>query len=282
MDQITKPFQEYDQKIYISALKKISNDGTHHLIHTGDVGDIGVLKEHEEGMRKIKKYFKSAIPQNEMYRAVTVCPGNHDYYRKAAFKENSFMKTFAETTGGMNFPYVKILGGFIAVIVLRTRHLGDWKSTTRGSIKKWEMKKANEHMEELYRLYPNTKLFKILVMHHSPVRRFLTEIHESMGTLSKKYRKRIQNFINKHQVDMCLTGHTHGWKLLQNPKKTGGCVFVDAGSATRTGRRFFHLDEYPGYCEYSIDPEKGLVKIERNYWKNNKFVNKVHYSINED
>lgn len=279
--QISNGTQKYDQAIFTKALKKISNEETHHLIHTGDIGDIGVFSEHEKALKRIKTHFKPAIPQDRFYRVFTICPGNHDYYRKKAFVEDPFMNTFSEASGGYNFPYIKVVGGFIALIVLRTRHWKDRKNTAKGSILKWEIKRANEHMETLYKRYPNTKLFKILMMHHSPVRRFPTEIHEYMGTLPKKYRKRVQRFINKHNVDMCVTGHTHNWKMLQKPKKPGNCLFVDAGSTTLIGKAIAQ-EGRPGYCVYTIDPEKGLVQVERETWRKNKFVSRVIYSINRD
>jgi len=273
--RVRQSSNHYNPKLFQKALENCAKEKIDHLIHTGDVGLVTLLREFQIAREYFDKYFVNRLP-GSFKDLITIAPGNHDYYRKGTLSNDFFMETFGDMSPNGAFPFVKLVGGFVLLIVFRARHEDDLGWTSAGSITKEDIQEATRQLEKYEKKFSNINFIKIAMMHPNPIKRDSTW-NEYFKNLRISHQKLMRKFLIDKKIDICMCGHTHRWRISKQ-KETGDTLLVDAGTVNGLDAHDeFKQEEArrPGFFIVTLKKDRGIVKLIRKIWDGEEFKPEV-------
>ncbi len=204
-----------------------------HIAVTGDLVNLSLSNEFEPA----RAWLERLGPSGD----VTVVPGNHDaYVRAAATSAQDAWDAYMRGDGGESFPFVRRRGA-LALVGLTTS-LPTLPLAATGRLGGSQLSKLGDTLDALGR----EGLFRVVLIHHPPAR-------------ANRFRRltdaaAFREVLRKHGAELVLHGHNHEASLvwLGGPRHLIPCICVPSASAAPG-----HHDDLAGYNLYEIDGEPG-------------------------
>ncbi|KAL9657335.1 hypothetical protein ABK040_011554 [Willaertia magna] len=147
-----------------------------------------------------------------------------------------------------------------------------------GEITEDQLQKASNLLQEMQNIFKeqikqelngkkeeNIKFFKVIAMHHPPIRRSKKTWREYLDGLDDDSKKRLLEFFDKEGIHLVLHGHTHHHKRIELNNSVN-TVIVDNGSST-----LVDLQKQNKLARYHLYHIEGceLKDVEQFIWNNN-------------
>jgi 3',5'-cyclic AMP phosphodiesterase CpdA len=254
--------RHYRTEVFEAVLDAISSQKADHVVCTGDLVNLALKAEFEKVRELLAKHFEPG--------ALTIVPGNHDYYVKEAMELAHFEEMFrdylpASEVAEQSYPFLKVLDS-VAIIGLCSAVEQPF-FFAGGRI-------GASQLDEMKRLHQDPRVkdkFKIVLVHHplvpDPERRleFTRRLEDANAFIETLWS------LEGDAPDMVLNGHNHRYRRCYLPGTS--VINVQAASASRFGGK------YPAeYNIYEIDD--GILKsINRHIYDpdSNGFTDVVAY-----
>jgi len=267
--KFTRSMHLFSQDLFKKVLKYLYKKNIDHVCHTGDVSSFNVEGEFSGTKKMIMRYL---VKDKNPCDVMSIVPGNHDMrnYKRFDKCDSLFWKYFGcfcpkdchpicKRTKQQIFPRVKLVCDSKVMIIL-------FDSTLDSSIADYSSIKDNGEIRdkelELTSIIINKKQeklekepFKIIILHHSPIKRLNSTYVNAVSGLKRNDRKKFMKFCKKYNISLVLNGHFHTLKL----KKIDGIYVSDAGTCTRNSLPFIRSGR-TGYNIYYIDTDKNRIK----------------------
>ena len=236
-----------------------------HLCFTGDLTNSGISKEYVE-VRDIflKKFIRRKKKEFKCNEAdlLTLVPGNHDLSIASDFSAFRpgvyFKKSFGQENPRITmFPYIKATWHLGFMIISINSCVPQSPFIEYGDIAK-QLILVRRLLRKFIKKTPAAgKLFKIIMMHHSPVRRFSTKLLDNMYNLSRVEMDSMIKVVKEFGINLIMCGHLHHFDVQQLPGTS--CLVVDSGVCS-------HRDKNT-HAVYCINTKKNTVEsIEKRSW----------------
>ena len=193
-----------------------------HLVISGDLVNLG----HAEEINNARIWLDSLGEPKD----ISIVPGNHDAYVPGALARTC--KTWAPFLAGDApppsaapedvFPYLRVRGS--AAIIGVSSAIATSPFLARGAFRPWQAKK----LEKILRHCNEQELFRIIVIHHPPVRG-ATAMHKRLFGIGL-----FQKTISAVGAELVLHGHTHLPTLSHIPGPDGKVPVAGISSASQS------------------------------------------------
>jgi len=220
-----------------------------HAICTGDLVNLALEPE----FRRVEELFAARFAPE----ALTVVPGNHDYYVKDAVQQSRFERFFAPwmsyDLGGLDaapYPVARLLPG-VAIIGLNTA-ITTPVFMAGGAV-------AADQLQRMRQMFAGPEVdgrFRLLMLHHpllpEPARRF--DAMRRLGNADE-----VINAIRQcgdHAPQLVVHGHNHVYKEMQVPGTE--IPIIQVASASRSG-----VGKYAAEFNVYVIEDGHLLDIER-------------------
>lgn len=167
-----------------------------HIAVTGDLVNLALDREIELARLWLETL---GTPEN-----VSVVPGNHDAYVPGAFdKVCRSWEPWMQGDGGSGpigrttFPYLRVRGQVALIGVTSARATAPFMAT--GYFREEQSTRLDKLLAETGR----RGLFRVVMIHHPPVRQAVAAIKRLFGIT------RFQNCVREHGAELVLHGHSH-------------------------------------------------------------------------
>lgn len=232
--------KHYRVEIFERLLQAVDAQRCDHAICTGDLVNLALEPEFVRVRGLLNEVF---APE-----ALTLVPGNHDYYCKDAVVDGMFEAFFGayqpHDTGGTGYPVVRQLDEVCIVGLSSAIPTPVFMAT--GQIGAAQL----DGMDAAFAQAGDR--FRLLMLHHplfpEPKRR-LDQMRRLKGAPDV-----VARFDRAGGPQLVVHGHNHEFKRMALP---GGAPVIQVGSASRSGTR--HRAEFNVYC---IEDQR-LARIER-------------------
>jgi 3',5'-cyclic AMP phosphodiesterase CpdA len=205
-----------------------------HIAFTGDLVNLSLTNEFEPARAWLETL---GAPD-----AVTMVPGNHDAYVRAAaaFAQRHWSK-YMLGDANENFPFVRRRGP-IALVGLSTS-LPTAPLAATGSLHSGQLERLGGILAALGR----EQIFRVVLIHHPPVEgaHHFRRLRDAAA---------MREILRQHGAELVLHGHHHQSLLAWLPGPQSRIPV--AGVPSASGAAGFH-DEPAGYNLYEIDGEPG-------------------------
>lgn len=238
-------------------LEDIDREQPDHVIISGDITNTALEKECEEARRCFERF----IPG----RRLSIVPGNHDYpvFMEQTARITDYF-TDAFPNGKVTFPFVKLLGGELAVIGLNScLEIFDFLSNPEVVVHTARGKLHRDQLNALSSALADPRMegrYKIVVLHHH----VLEPPDRGRGTVNKAHDYFMEKAANSdylldllkaNGVGMVLHGHRH----IRQITSVEGLTVIGAGSAIHPEPSHEPLPSFYIY-EFGEDAPKISVK----------------------
>lgn len=228
--------KEHQRPVLDALIRDLEDCAPEHLIVTGDLTHIGLPSEFQQAYEWLSGL---GSPQQ-----VTVIPGNHEAYAKTGWNQTlarwqPYMASDStEPQAGSPFPSLRIRGPAAIIGLSSAVPTAPFLATGRIDA---------DQLRQLPSLLDKTRargLFRILVLHHSPV----------AGT--DKWRKRLTNaaalqqILEHHGAELVLHGHSHRTVWSSLPSLTGPIPVISTPSGSAVGT---NPTRRAGYHRYRLE-----------------------------
>jgi 3',5'-cyclic AMP phosphodiesterase CpdA len=209
-------------------LAALQEGGVDHLVVTGDVSLSGETSE-------LERVRKMLAPWSDAGR-LTVVPGNHDVWSRAAAEQYRFLRVLGVDGKGMKqpwrvYPHRVDVGGEVAIVALDSARWGDSPRETPGALGVEQLGAARELVREA----SQDGRAVVLALHHHlvlPRERVASDAYlEKMPLLDAD---KLVRLLAEVPVAAVLHGHRHTAFRLELPGKTGPVPVICAGSGSRS------------------------------------------------
>ena len=200
----------------------IQSQNPDHLVISGDLVNLGLAEE----VNNARIWLDSLGDPKE----VSIVPGNHDAYVPGALARACktwapFMQGDAQPPSAAPedvFPYLRVRGS-VAVIGVSSA-IATSPFLARGAFRPSQAKK----LEKMLRNCDEQKLFRIIIIHHPPVRG-ATAMHKRLFGIGL-----FQRTISAAGAELVLHGHTHVPTLSRIPGPDGKIPVAGISSASQS------------------------------------------------
>ncbi len=215
--------RKHDMGLLAALREDLKTREIDHLAITGDVGNLSLEAEWQEGRRWIEAY--GGAPE-----AVTVIPGNHDTYVAEAVASHAFERIFAPyqtgelRQGSFPYPFVRLrkqVALFAINTCVPTGDLGAW-----GEIGKEQLAR----LETLMAAPELSGMVRVVLLHHPPV------VHRPPEHRNLRDRSDLVALLARTGAELVLHGHDHRDEMATLPGPGASLIpVVGAGSASYVG-----------------------------------------------
>jgi 3',5'-cyclic AMP phosphodiesterase CpdA len=261
----------YPSTTFIEAMKDMkSHESIQHMFITGDLTNIALYDEFKRVRELLNEYYLTSINEDPSLYA-SVIPGNHDTYTHEAVDNDYFGKWFSDLQGTTlsndsvntnttydHFPNIKVLSNESQHIVVIGLCSGRptkpfYSAGQLGEKQLSDMQQLlSQTISELQQSDPKQHIYKIVLMHHPPVRRHTkSDKKELMHGLAKQDIIAFEQFCNSNDINLVLNGHTHTpmtcWLPYGTQTNIHKTLVIDPGSGTyndKTQRRTARYNVY--------------------------------------
>lgn len=217
-----------EQENVLSALVyDLKQLGPDHITVSGDVTTLSLPTEFESAATWLHGLGHAD--------AVSVVPGNHDAYVRVPWEQSwmhwrAFMTS--DTSSGMrepigfgDFPWVR-RRGFVALVGVSTA-APSWPLMATGRVERLQLERLQQVLEQLER----QGLFRIVVIHHSPVAKATNHRKRLVGGAA------LRKVLASAGADLVLHGHEHRFVYGEIPGPRGSIPVIGVPSASGLARR---------------------------------------------
>ncbi len=208
----------HQKSVVAAALDHIKSLSCDHLVLTGDLTNLAFESEFNAVRELLLKHFDE--------RAMTIVPGNHDFYTRESAKARRFENLIycnypgdEAFRGETNWPFVQVRGD-AALIGLCSAQPRPW-FVAAGRL-------GDKQLSRLETILKSPELegkCKILALHHH-LYQVVTSPGETLRHLDD--RKQLLELCHKYHVDMIVHGHNHDFTQYNSD----GTVISEAGSCS--------------------------------------------------
>jgi 3',5'-cyclic AMP phosphodiesterase CpdA len=216
---VLKRAKQHDEHIFDAAVAFAHTLGAERLVITGDLTNLALPSEFEHVRERLEA---AGLP-------VTVIPGNHDAYTRAAVRDGLFeryLSTFMEgERDGAPYPFVQkyddvvLIGVSTGVVSLPLFATG-----VVGTAQLARLEHALEHAAA-------EKLARIVLIHHPPVAGVSKPRHDLLDLAA------FGEVISRHGAELILHGHEHRRIDTTLPGPAGDVPVHGIGSGTSRSQR---------------------------------------------
>jgi 3',5'-cyclic AMP phosphodiesterase CpdA len=216
---------KHDNAVVQAALDTTRDLGVDHTVVTGDLSNLSLESEFEAARAMLEPY--SA--------ALSVIPGNHDYYTRGSVRSSRFESYFApwmasdvDLEGGAEvYPYAKLLGDQVALVGINSCIVSP-PTFAVGRV-------GEAQLDRLDRLLGSPALqdrFVVAATHHHLVPPLHTNPRKEFFRQMQD-REAVKAVLTKHGVGLAIHGHNHQHGLIALDRPDGGTTWVaEAGSTS--------------------------------------------------
>src|SRR5262249_8599424 len=204
-----------------AAVDAINQQGYEHVVVTGDLTNLSLDAEFRRAHALLTRLSGGR-------ERVTILPGNHDVYTEEAANQQRFERRFADfLPDPPSWPLVRQLGGGeITLVALKTAVPTPWGFAS-GRIGEEQRAK----MEGALAVAQEARSFRLLALHHPPVRARGTELRNLSD------RARLAKSLRRYGCELIIHGHDHRSQRHQLPGPNGPIPIYGAPSTTYTDQR---------------------------------------------
>jgi 3',5'-cyclic AMP phosphodiesterase CpdA len=226
-----------------------------HAVCTGDLVNLGLTAEFELAARILARIKLGP-------GAVSLVPGNHDYYTQRVVRQRRFERAFEPFVRGDDgragrYPYLRLRPG-LAIVGLCSAYPSP-PGFADGRLGASQIARA----EELLGRRDVRERFRLVLVHHPPV--------THRGTAFRQLRDRapFRRMLHRVGAELVLHGHDHRDERAELPGCDGSIPVIGVGSGSLIDER---PDRVARYLIYDIEDRK-LVGCRERVWdaKTNRF-----------
>jgi 3',5'-cyclic AMP phosphodiesterase CpdA len=240
---------KHSNAVVETALEQLRALVPDHVVVTGDLSNLSLESEFEAA----RQMLSSCAP------ALSVIPGNHDYYTRGAVKNRRFESFFSpwmesDLERDDFYPYVKLLGDDVALVGVNSC-ISSPPLFAVGSVGKGQRRRI---ADMLSRPELSDRFIVVAIHHHLVPPRFTSSRKEYMRRLQD--RVAVKETFLEGKVDLVIHGHNHQHGLFELRRPDGGTMRVsEAGSSSVASA---HDEHYGGKFNLYEIVDGGLVSIE--------------------
>jgi 3',5'-cyclic AMP phosphodiesterase CpdA len=229
--------RKYRTDCFAALVDDLNGQALDHIVCTGDLVNLGLRPEFQRAAELLGRIRLGPA-------AVTLVPGNHDYYTAAAIAEQRFERAFAAYATGdglthPEYPFLRLRAG-LAVVGLCSAYASPL-GLADGRIGPAQLAAA----EALLTRPEARERFRLVLVHHPPV------VHRGWFARHLRDRAELQALLGRAGADLVLHGHDHHDERAAIPGPGGSIPVIGVGSASYDDRRFdraarYHVFEIAG------------------------------------
>jgi 3',5'-cyclic AMP phosphodiesterase CpdA len=219
----------HSAEVVHTALEHLEEAGVDHIAVTGDVTNLAIESE----FAAVARIFAQISGSPE---AVSVVPGNHDYYVRDSVERRLFETYLADYIRSdlpeyqldTGYPFCKLLGEEVALIGMNSGVVSP-PMFAIGTVDDDELERTEDLLDD-----PRVRDRFTIVMIHHPVLPFEHATVRFMRRLTNA--ERVLRRLRIHQVDLLIHGHNHHFGTYEVPhlRGSGTMRICEAGSSSVT------------------------------------------------
>ncbi|HEY3359151.1 MAG TPA: metallophosphoesterase [Polyangia bacterium] len=222
-----------------------------HVVCTGDLVNLGLPAEYELAARLVSQIRLGPA-------GVTLVPGNHDYYTRAAITARRFERAFApflrgDAGGAVRYPFLRLRGA-VAIIGLCSAYASPL-GFADGLLGPRQIAAAEALLTQ-----PDVReRFRLVLVHHPPV------VHHGLFVRHLRDRGALLRMLARAGAELVVHGHDHRAERAETPGRDGPIPIIGVASGSYADER---PDRAAQYHVYHI--ERGRpARITRRVWDRN-------------
>jgi 3',5'-cyclic AMP phosphodiesterase CpdA len=243
--------REYPRDVAEALFEDVDRVAPDHVIVSGDVSNLSLRGE----FRRVRQMLSALSLASG---AITVVPGNHDYYSRWAQRRDEFGSSLGPYLKGdsapwQGFPFLRVRDGVAIVALNSGRPSGPGFAT--GALGTEQLAAAEVLLNK-----PEARCrFRIVALHHAPgVPRTLRHLRKELWHKRLTDGAALIEMIGRVGADLVLHGHLHRECRDELRGPAGRALVLGAGSSTWIGR---DAALRASYRLYEIGPKRELVRI---------------------
>jgi 3',5'-cyclic AMP phosphodiesterase CpdA len=240
--------RQHRRGCFEALIEDLNRHDYDHVVCTGDLVNLGLPAEFELAARLMRRIRLGPA-------GVSVVPGNHDYYTRAAIAARRFERAFApfvrgDDDGERGYPYLR-LRSELAVIGLSSA----WAAPL-GFADGYLGPRQIARAEEMLTRPAVRQRFRLVLVHHPPV------VHRGLFVRHLRDRGALVRMLARAGADLVVHGHDHEDERVEVPGRERPIPMIGVGSGSVADAR---RDRAARYHIYRIEARR-LVEISTRIW----------------
>lgn len=217
---------KHDNAVVEAALERTRSLGIDHIVVTGDLSNLSLESEFEAARTMLEPYAD----------ALSVIPGNHDYYTRGAVRTARFESYFSPwmvsdlPNDDAVYPYAKLLGDGVALVGINSC-IASPPAFAIGEVGQAQLARLDQMLgSDALRdrfIVAATHHHLIPPLHTNPRKEYFRQMQD---------RDAVKEVLARHGVGLAIHGHNHQHGLFPIPRPDGGTTWVSEAGSTSVAR----------------------------------------------